>query len=139
MNDTEEKPKGREPITCHGKVDPVFNIPEIEWRVKRHGQSPSPCDHCSYCGSVHFDDIRRIVAEGGKLGGSDWKYGHPHKFYVYPKDSHDMYKFYTIHLLDVPREEFDEFVALLQEQTGIDFSWQGDELMYRAPYHGYQR
>lgn len=50
-----------------------------------------------------------------------------------------MFKFYTIHLLDLPREEFDEFATLLKEHTGIEFAWQGDELMYRAPYHGYQR
>jgi hypothetical protein len=141
MTQEQEKPKSREPITCHKSAPRLaaFADMPIEWTIKQHGQSPDPCDHCSYCGSVHFDDIRRIVAEGGKLGGSDWKYGHPHKFYVYSKNNDDMYKFYTIHLLDLPREEFDEFAALLKEQTGIEFAWRDEELMYRAPYHGYQR
>src|SRR5580765_3660904 len=102
-------------ITCHKNIAITSALPDwkLEWTEKRHGQYPDPCDHCSYCGSIHFDDVRRIIAEGGKLGGSDWKYGNPHKFYAYENNSSNMYKFYTTHLLDLPKEEFPEFAALL--------------------------
>jgi hypothetical protein len=48
---------------------------------------------CSYCGSIHPKDLYRHLSgwpvgiqeslhASGPLGGSDWKYGWPHKFYV---------------------------------------------------------
>jgi hypothetical protein len=127
-------------IACH-KNAPFTNGADftLEWTEKRHGNYPSPYSHCSYCGSIHFDDIRKVLAEGGKLGGSDWKYGYPHKFYVYPKDG-SMLKFYTAHIQDLKDEEFTEFAVLLKTYTGIEFSKdeQGN-VMYHAPYHGYQR
>ena|SRR2546423_15696004 len=130
MNNSQET-QDFEPITCH-KVSPVFNIPEIKWRGDR-----KPVE-CSYCGSLYFDEVKRIVEEGGKLGGSDYKYGWPHKFYVYTKDG-NMHKFYNEHLLDLPVEECGEFFALLKEHAGIEFFYQDGNLMYRAPYYGYQR
>ncbi len=140
MTESEEKPEVREPITCHKNARFANDTDtwKLEWTAKRHGQHPDPCDHCSYCGSVHFDDIRRIIAEGGKLGGADYKYGWPHKFYVYLSDG-SMYKFYNVHLLDLPAEEFEAFAALLKEHTGIEFFYQDGNLIYRAPYYGYQR
>jgi hypothetical protein len=132
MGNNKETPENKGNITCH-KVSSVFNIPEIKWR----DDQPT---RCSYCGSLHFDEVRRIIAEGGRLGGSDWKYGTPHKFYAYTKNNSDMYNFYTSHLIDLPREEFDDFAKLLKENTDIEFSYDDNgNLMYKAPYHGYQR
>jgi hypothetical protein len=126
-------------ITCH-KIDSVFRYGDepIHWTYKGHGRSPDPFSHCSYCGSIHFDDVRHVLHEGGRLGGADWKYGYPHKFYVYSKDG-SIAKFYTDHLVDIPQEQFAEFAALLLAATGIEFSRDEKGIKYRAPYHGYQR
>lgn len=121
-----------ETINCHQGEPRYLNLP-IEWK-EREDKS-----HCSYCGSLHPEEVRKIIEEGGKLGGSDWKYGYPHKFYVYPKNG-GMLKYYTQHLMDMEEPAFTEFAALLKEQTGIEFVKDGEgRLMYRAPYHGYQR
>jgi len=45
-----------------------------------HGE-PFRC--CGYCGSIHPEDLLTVLNTGARLGGSDWKYGYPHKFYVY--------------------------------------------------------
>ena len=39
---------------------------------------------CPYCGSMHPGDLADLIELGAvtKIGGSDWKYGWPHKFYV---------------------------------------------------------
>lgn len=41
-----------------------------------------PFRRCSYCGSIHPEDLIRLLGEGAELHGADWKYGWPHKFYV---------------------------------------------------------
>jgi hypothetical protein len=52
----------------------------IEWQERTdRGQT---FRHCSYCGSLHPEDILKIFELGGKLEGSDWKYGWAHKYYV---------------------------------------------------------
>jgi hypothetical protein len=75
--------------TCHQPMGPMFKIGNtFEWNGPRPVTS-GPGTHlshhtrtCSYCGSVHPEDLLRILENGGDLGGSDWKYGWPHKFYV---------------------------------------------------------
>lgn len=37
---------------------------------------------CTFCGGLHPDDLLRAIDLGAKVGGSDWKYGYPHKFYI---------------------------------------------------------
>lgn len=123
-------------ITCHADDPRYIHVP-IEWRIR----STSPYRYCSYCGCLHPDDVRTIIEEGGTLGGADWKYGYPHKFYVYPKGSKSMYKWYNQHLKDIKDEPaFSAFALLLKTHAGIEFS-RDDEghVMYRAPYHGYQK
>ena len=49
------------------------------------GEDPygaEPFRSCGYCGSIHPEDLTRALEAGATLGGSDWKYGWPHKFYV---------------------------------------------------------
>jgi len=41
-----------------------------------------PFRSCSYCGSIHPEDLFTALNAGAELNGSDWKYGWPHKFYV---------------------------------------------------------
>jgi hypothetical protein len=76
--------------TCHG-VQPRFASTEVHWRppnvdpgsveLQRFADS-KPFRTCSYCGCIHPADLIAGLAVGAKLGGSDWKYGWPHKFYV---------------------------------------------------------
>lgn len=78
--------------TCHGVVSPVFTY-SVVWRPEcpDGAMHPSTIDAphgypfrtCSYCGSIHPEDLAKYLEAGvAKLGGSDWKYGWPHKFYV---------------------------------------------------------
>lgn len=130
-----------EEIKCHGDLSHLrLSDWKLEWTEKRHGNHPSRYSHCSYCGSIHFDDIRTIAAEGGHMGGSDWKYGYPHKFYVTAKNG-EMVKFYPKHLEDLKDpEKFTEIAALLKQQTNIEFTRNEEgHVMYCAPYHGYQK
>lgn len=41
-----------------------------------------PFRTCSYCGSIHPEDLLIALNAGARLIGSDWKYGWPHKFYI---------------------------------------------------------
>lgn len=72
--------------TCHDGAQ-RFSKSEIAWRAPRndleYGRS-EPYRTCSYCGSMHPEDLVRLLETDPrvKLGGSDWKYGWPHKFYV---------------------------------------------------------
>lgn len=71
---------------CHGE-NPRFGNGAITWREPRlrtgHDDPYSQTYRtCSYCGSIHPQDLLRVIAEGAKIGGSDWKYGWPHKFYI---------------------------------------------------------
>jgi hypothetical protein len=62
--------------TCHGAGKMPATGAAFSWR-ERDGRR-----HCSYCGSLHPEDLLAALDAGGTLGGSDWKYGWPHKFYV---------------------------------------------------------
>jgi hypothetical protein len=119
--------------TCHGEQSSVFKFGVAEWAPADGGRNYR---HCSYCGCVHPEDLLRLVAEGAKLGGSDWKYGWPHKFYV--NNPHG--KWYNEHLQDegYDKEALDQLLALLKDQTQIEFTVEGSRLGYRAPYDGYQ-
>jgi hypothetical protein len=100
---------------------------------------------CSYCGSLHPEDLCNGLEQGRfKLGGADWKYGWPHKFYVSPVGNPGGYvgKFYNEHLTDqgFSGDELRRTLDLLLEHSGIEFQRsQGGELHYIAPYRGYQR
>lgn len=69
--------------TCHN-ISPVFrySVPKWERRNILYTETPEIFRRCSYCGSIHPEDLIRVLSEDAKLEGSDWKYGWPHKFYV---------------------------------------------------------
>lgn len=103
---------------------------------------------CSWCGSLHPEDLLKILEAGGHLDVADWKYGWPHKFYVnYPNlnagnevvigrnddgpmmgraPAQNMSKWYNTHLKDVEGELFDKLCAAIHKQTGVRF--ERDEL-----------
>lgn len=135
--------------TCHGDVSQggVFKVGDLAWRPERAGESFRTC---SYCGSVHPEDLLRLLGEGARLGGSDWKYGWPHKFYLtrHKRDGEERglwAKWYNEHLEDVGLDEeaFKTLVAKLAEHSSIEFSWGEKDgrrvLRYIAPHPGYQR
>lgn len=153
------------PIKCHADA-PRYSSLEIEWRrpdalTRPDGWKGSTYRSCSYCGCMHPEDLLAALKSGAKAGGSDWKYGWPHKFYIsnishdhedaevkigsnngtpmMGKFGKDNGKWYNEHLKDLPDALFEELTALLFEQTGIQ--WKRDEkgIKYAAPNHGYQR
>ena len=80
--------------TCHGENPNGF--PQPVWRdadpdrrdtcecgYERVGPYGYPFRTCRYCGSIHLGDFADWCAKAPvTLGGTDWKYGWPHKFYV---------------------------------------------------------
>lgn len=150
--------------TVHA-IDPVFKISgAIGWREPRDGE---PFRTCSYCGSIHPGDLLTAIAAGAKVGGSDWKYSWPHKFYVDVvnpdptrlfdngsewKDGKKVSttmgtratlfaKWYNEHIQD---EGFDDearaaLLAAIELHAGIRFEIKDGKLKYCAPHPGYQR
>jgi hypothetical protein len=67
---------------CHGER-PRFAETGVVWRPpRRMDPYDYPFRTCSYCGSIHPEDLLSALQGGATLGGSDWKYSYPHKFYV---------------------------------------------------------
>lgn len=100
--------------------------------------------HCKYCGSIHPEDLYNLLIEGKvTLGGSDWKYGWPHKFYVYEKGNLRLSgaKFYNNHLSTelLDEETFNKVVDTINLHSGITFERKEGKLYYSAPYAGYQK
>jgi hypothetical protein len=125
--------------TCHADAgEPHYQGIEAGWKPPTERV---PYRHCYYCGSLHPEDLLAALAEGDRLGGSDWKYGWPHKFYLYPPVGHGMHKWYNQHLLDQGYSEQarDELILKLEQHSGILFWFEGGQLHYRAPSVGYQR
>jgi hypothetical protein len=144
--------------TCHARE---ARLSKGEWR-ERDGQRV-----CDYCGSLHPADLLSLLKQGATLGGSDWKYGWPHKFYVTaPNPQADEtvqvgssfsagvetpimgkrptlhFKWYNDHLRDdgYGPEARERLIAALAKHSHIEFSFDAEgRLMYRAPHFGYQR
>lgn len=72
-------------IQCHANEHHYADMEEDEWVVRPdNGTDPHYTAHrkCSYCGSIHPEDLVTLLRNGARLEGADWKYGWPHKFYV---------------------------------------------------------
>lgn len=69
---------------CHGDK-PRWQPEGVSWRAPR-GDDSGPYAQtfrtCSYCGSMHPEDLLNALRAGASASGSDWKYGWPHKFYI---------------------------------------------------------
>lgn len=136
---------------------------------QRHWEPFEPYRSCSYCGSIHPEDLLAAIKAGATLGGSDWKYGWPHKFYVehipnpypdlpivtrhttaggvwtcgepHPAGPFVRAKWYNKHLHDLAGTPLlAELCANLLATTDIQFEINAEgKLRYSAPYAGYQR
>ena len=105
----------KEEIMCHGSRD-EFNYGHPAWEKRDSGYR-----HCSYCGSIHPEDLLILLENGARLQGADWKYGYPHKFYVQDTGIKTAVKFYTTHMKDLLGEpEFEQVArAILDKQDGL--------------------
>ena len=103
------------------------------------GAGERPFRSCSWCGSVHPEDLLTLLGGGAELSGADWKYGWPHKFYVSAKGTGGT-KWYNHHIAD---KGFDDEArtALLTALcgSGIRFFLKDGKINYSAPKVGYQR
>jgi hypothetical protein len=73
--------------TIHYSASSVFKYESMEpkWREPRQDETYGRKETfrtCCYCGSIHPEDLVNALRNGARLGGSDWKYGWPHKFHV---------------------------------------------------------
>jgi len=70
--------------TCH-VGEPFSDIRPLEWFSPRLDDEPygRPFRTCSYCGSIHPEDLLLALQNGATLDRADMKYGFPHKFYVH--------------------------------------------------------
>lgn len=159
--------------TCHSDARRALPDPSpIVWSQPRHPTSDSgpvveSFRRCSYCGSIHPEDLLRVLADGARMHGSDWKYSWPHKFYVeVPNRVNPAVeveigarydgsakktpimgtiewfhaKWYNEHLHDeMDNEARAALLAAIEKHSGIRFEVEGDKLKYRAPSFGYQR
>lgn len=100
---------------CHDdnwQLQSPFRLGRSTWREPRGDDSSSKYVSpraetfrtCSYCGSIHPEDLVKVLAEGATLGGSDWKYGWPHKFYVHGIPNPKAGQEYPQYIYDTPRE-----------------------------------
>jgi hypothetical protein len=73
---------------CHGDVTQggIFKFNPPVWRAPEDSRDNGPYYYdfrtCSYCGSIHPEDLLRVLDAGATMHGADWKYGWPHKFYL---------------------------------------------------------
>jgi hypothetical protein len=125
MSDQKDK------INCHDG-EQMFPNYTPEWQ-EREG-----IEHCNYCGSVRPERAVSALVDGRatNIEWADFKYGWPHKLYLTIDDKWS--KFYSIHLKDLPAEEFEKVRKVLIEKTGMDFMQEGDRLKWRRTTTGTQ-
>ena len=78
--------------------------------------------HCSYCGSIHFDDFYKTLKNKDfRIELADMKYGYAHKFYL-DIPGGQMAKFYTRHLADIKdKDTLDILLSLIKKRTKVNF------------------
>lgn len=94
---------------------------------------------CNYCGSLHPEDLLKLIGDGAELELADRKYGYPHKIYVTLKspEGTKWAKFYTDHFLDegYSPDARALITTALRDHTGITFvvedRGEGPELFYK--------
>ena len=146
---------------------PGFKEPEFELSFVAEADgnvSRDILETCSYCGSMTIDDVVKYMRiPGTTYGGSDWKYGWPHKFYIdipcapyerlvmskYESGkapvherrivSERHHKFYSTHLRDATPEQLAAWNSVVAPLLGVAFDLHPEKgLGYRALCHGYQ-
>lgn len=118
-----------EKISCHEGA-PFSTIQPIRWEERpKH----STYRHCSYCGSLHPEDMVAILEKGARLELSDFKYGWPHKFYVVGcPGAFDQFKWYNEHLVDLKDEQFVRITKIIEQRTRIQFIREERKLYWKV-------
>lgn len=137
-------------IKCHAGEPHYPGIGPDRWEKSWKGKQPysHSLRCCSYCGSLHPEDLITALANGATTHEADWKYGWPHKLYIegvpnelagqtvevgsesgpgYRKPimgvagPHAFIKFYTQHIGDMPDDRIRVLSDIIEKQTGISF------------------
>lgn len=131
---------------CHDQDPHAQTFEPTRWERRAEGYR-----HCNYCGSLHPEDLHKVLLAGARLGGSDWKVGWPNKFYVYDAPSANvglfdreppkvaMLKWYNTHLYDLDAVAFSVMSDLLMKHSNIRFERDAGGMRFFAPYVGYQK
>jgi hypothetical protein len=104
-------------ITVHNHEPHYHGLQEDQWE-KRENQGIE-ARYCNYCGSLHPEDLVRLLKECERAEFADRKYGYPHKIYL-DMPNHKMLKFYTKHLIDLKdKETVNTILDLIRKETGV--------------------
>lgn len=85
------------------------------------------CTHLDHHTAVDFRECERqqldAIASWVGMEVADWKYGHPHKIYLYAPRTNGIgqSKFYAAHLLDLPDPAFAALTEVITAHTGIRY------------------
>lgn len=147
--------------TCHQRAanSPFFGVP-IVWHEPEDSPNGRPFRSCSYCGSIHPEDLVKFLEAGGEPHQADWKFGYPHKFYIEkvpnprageecemgwrdqkpimgPAPQYLFIKWYNDHLLDAgyDAEAHDKIFDALKP-SGVLFFMQEGKLCYKTQKPG---
>lgn len=147
-------------IKCHnGQM--FADVHKPVWNPPNPLREPcgTPFKTCSYCGSINPEDLLGYLEsfQSITMECADWKYGYPHKFYVYGipnplagkqvkigsscrngisedtmgKASADAFtKFYSTHLLDCSDKLIDSLSTFFLKHSNIEFVRKPEGLAY---------
>lgn len=106
-------------ISCHAPGQ------DVSW-VEGNGNAV-----CSLCGSIHPEEFIRLIREGEFITGFMWEGGNaPICAYV------GGYRFFVVHLVDMPVEWLYDNALLIFEMTGVLFYWKKETLMFQTEIPG---
>ena len=104
-------------ITIHGS-EPHFSADITADVWNKYIRQGIEKRYCSYCGSLHPEDLYELLDVCDRAEFADRKYGYPHKIYIDVGKA--MLKFYTRHLLDVnDPETLNLIINRIKEKTGV--------------------
>jgi len=109
--------KFKETPACHGD-DPRYLNTTIAWDTR--AGDPPDVRRCSYCGSIHPEDLVTLGTVPIQLEIADWKYGWPHKVYV--TVAGNMLKFYSKHFVDCDDDEARAAVNSVLSRVGLELA-----------------
>jgi len=87
----------------------------IVWELR--AGDPPDVRRCSYCGSIHPQDLITLATSLITLEIADWKYGWPHKVYV--TVGKHLLKFYSQHFVDCADDEACAAVNAVLTRVGL--------------------
>lgn len=102
---------------CHDNQWSAQQFGPSEWRNAGPGRAYRSC---SYCGSIHPEDLLHAMRNGSTAERSDFKYGWPHKFYITGGPVGHA-KWYNEHFTDMDADAVRALSEELEKHVGIRF------------------